>query len=133
MTDKVVASGDFIGQRTLAGVELYSHLNDAGQVAFVARFTDGGSAVVRADPVGAPELLADLLTAVTGVGTGTSLAAKVKIAQRDLAANDVLAACGTLGAFLNEVNAQAGKHLDPAQATSFTSTADEISALLGCR
>jgi hypothetical protein len=50
--------------------------------------------------------VADLQTQVVGVGPGTSLADKLTVVQGDLASNDTADACGTLGAFVHEVNAQ---------------------------
>jgi hypothetical protein len=88
-----------------------------------------GTAVL-VDPV--PGQLAALLTAVTGVGPGTSLADKVKQIQGYVAANDKANACGTLNAFINEVKAQKGKKLTNAQAADFTAQANAIRINLGC-
>jgi hypothetical protein len=79
-----------------------------------------------------PELLADLLLAVTGEGPGTSLADKVKLVQAYVAADSHDAACTTLGDFVNELNAQADKRLSAAEVASFTSQANNIKATLGC-
>ena len=49
-----------------------------------------------------------------------------------VAANDTAAACGLLGAFSNEVNAQTGKKMSTAQAASFIAQAQDIEAALGC-
>jgi hypothetical protein len=73
-----------------------------------------------------------LLTAVTGVAPGSSLAAKVKQIQGFVAANDKKDACAVLGAFLSQVKAQKGKQLTAAQAASFTAQAVSIEATLGC-
>jgi hypothetical protein len=75
--------------------------------------------------------LSALLASVTGKGPGTSLADKVKLIQ-GYAANDKADACGTLGAFLNQVKAQTGKTLTTAQAASFTTQANSARATLGC-
>ena len=64
---------------------------------------------------GAAEQLDDLLTAVTGVGPGSSLADKVQLIQSYVGAGDAVDACALLGAFGNEVNAQAGKKLSAAR------------------
>src|ERR671922_173675 len=45
-------------------------------------------------------------------GTERSLLAKLEGAQRKLAAGNVAAACGSLGAYINEVQAQTGKKLE---------------------
>jgi len=81
---------------------------------------------------GAAEQLADLLTAVTGVGPGTSFAHKVSQAQAYLTANDVADACSTLNAFIKEVKAQSGITLLPSQAATLIATAQRIETVLGC-
>jgi hypothetical protein len=81
---------------------------------------------------GAAEQLSDLANAVTGVGPGTSLADKVASVQSDLAANDTGDACGTLNAFINEVNAQTGKHIKADMAASLIDAAQRIEAVIPC-
>ena len=81
---------------------------------------------------GAAEQLSDLANAVTGVGPGTSLADKVASVQSDLAANDTGDACGTLNAFINEVNAQTGKHIKADMAASLIEAAHRIEAVIPC-
>jgi HYR domain len=81
---------------------------------------------------GAAEQLADMATAVSGVGPGASLADKVSQAQADLSANDVADACSTLNAFVNEVKAQTGRTIAPGQAPTLIATAQRIEAVLGC-
>jgi FIMAH domain-containing protein len=82
--------------------------------------------------VSTDELLSALLTAVTGVGPGKSLANKVKQIQAYLAANDTASACNLLNDFISEVNAQKGKKLTKALADSLIAQADAIKARLGC-
>jgi uncharacterized delta-60 repeat protein len=81
---------------------------------------------------GAAEQLSDLHTAVQGVGPGTSLADKAQEAQASLAAGTLADTCGTLGAFIREVQAQAGKKISDAQAVQLVATATRIQAVLGC-
>ena len=81
---------------------------------------------------GAPEQLADLLTAVIGVGPGTSLAGKVTLVDTDLAAGDVPDACSTLGAFRHEVAAQSGKKIPTDTAATLIAAAQQISTVLTC-
>jgi streptogramin lyase len=81
---------------------------------------------------GAAEQLADLLTAVTGVGPGTSLADKVSQARTYLTANDVPDACATLSGFIKEVTAQSGITIMTSQAATLIATAQRIEAVLGC-
>ena len=56
-------------------------------------------------------LIADLLTAVTAVGPGSSLADKMAIVQAYYAAGDTAAACAEINAFENQITAQSGKKL----------------------
>jgi hypothetical protein len=81
---------------------------------------------------GAAEQLSDLANAVTGVGPGTSLADKVAGVQSSLAANDTSDACGTLNAFINEVNAQTGKQIKADMAASLIAAAQQIEAVIPC-
>ncbi len=80
---------------------------------------------------GAAAQLAALHQAVQGVGPGASLASKIAQAQAYLAAGDSTDAISTLTAFINEVNAQAGKHIPASQAAQFIADAKRIQALLG--
>ena len=79
-----------------------------------------------------PGLFQQLLADVTGVGPGKSLANKVIRAQTHYAPPDIQASCGVLGAFTNEVRAQAGKKLTEAEAADFTSDANAIKEAIGC-
>jgi len=81
---------------------------------------------------GAAEQLADLLTAVTGVGPGTSLTNKVTRAQGSLAANDVLDTCSTLTALVHEISAQSGKKIPSGLAGTLIASANRIKTVLGC-
>ncbi len=76
--------------------------------------------------------LVSLLTQVTGVGPGTSLADKVKQIQANVAAGNKAGACGGLVNFIGLVNAQKGKKLTSTQAASFVAQAQYIETTLGC-
>jgi hypothetical protein len=52
--------------------------------------------------------------------------------QSDLAANDTSDACGTLNAFINEVNAQTGKKIPAATAVLLIAAAQQIEAVIPC-
>src|SRR5204862_2637387 len=55
-------------------------------------------------------------------------------AARDLVAKrNRTGACGPIGAFVSQVQAQSGKNLTPAQASGFVTQANEVGALLVCR
>lgn len=81
---------------------------------------------------GAPQL-ADLYQAVQGVGPGASLADKIAQAQSDLASGDISDTCGTLGAFIHEVEAQSGTHIAADTASQLAAEARDIQAVLVCR
>src|SRR5450756_686442 len=73
-----------------------------------------------------PVSLATLLTEVTGVGPGRSLARKVALAQTYYAAKYVQSTCAMLTAFENEVEAQAGKKIDRALDAKLIADANAI-------
>ena len=101
------------------------HATDASGNSASANFT------VRVS--GAAEQLADLHTAVTGVGSGRALADKVGDAQRQLAGNHPKNACHKLDDFIHHVNDQLkAKKITAPQAESFIARARNIKATLGC-
>lgn len=65
-------------------------------------------------------------------GTERSLLAKLNAAQGNVDAGQLKAACHSLGAFIHEVDAQAGKKLADDQADELVATATVIRQLLGC-
>lgn len=77
-------------------------------------------------------LLAELLTDVTGVGPGKSLANKVELAQTYLVAADVQATCAMLTAFIDEVQAQAGKKIAKALDAQLIAKAQSIEVAIAC-
>lgn len=79
---------------------------------------------------GAGEQLTDLLVAVTGVGPGRSLEAKVRAAVAGLP--DSSLACEPLGDFVDEVQAQSGKRIPAATAALLIADATRIHAVLAC-
>jgi len=82
--------------------------------------------------LGAPAQLANLARAVKGVGPGTSLADMVAQARSYLASGHVADACGTLGAFVNEVKAQSGITIPSVTARKLIADAQRIQAVLAC-
>lgn len=83
-------------------------------------------------PTSVPELIEDLLDAVTGAGSGGSLADKMAIVQAYVEAGDTQSACEMLNAFANQVSAQSGKKLSEEEAMQILSDAAEIRDRLGC-
>lgn len=77
--------------------------------------------------------LQQLLTDVTGIGPGKSLANKLALAQTYLDVPDVQAACAVLSDFLNEVRAQKGKRLSTESADKLTADAGAIMTDIGCQ
>lgn len=65
-------------------------------------------------------------------GTANSLLAKLDNAQRKVAARNVAAACGSLGAYINEVQAQTGKKLETEYADALVLEATAVRESLGC-
>ncbi len=81
---------------------------------------------------GALTQLQDLKGYVTGIGPGTSLADKVQTAINYDQAGDIADTCSELTALIKETNAQSGKDLPAAQATTIITDAERIRAVLGC-
>jgi hypothetical protein len=77
-------------------------------------------------------MLADLHANVGGVGPGKSLANTVALAQTYYAAGDVLATCPMLTAFVNEVEAQAGKKIGQVLDAKLSADAEAIETAIGC-
>jgi hypothetical protein len=75
---------------------------------------------------------AGLLADSQGVGTGTSLADKVTAAESFYNAGDTADACGTLDAYIHEVNAQTGKSITSADATQLIDEVNSVKAAIGC-
>lgn len=81
---------------------------------------------------GAEEQLGDLLGAVGGVGSGSSLADKVRDALAALTGDNVERACEKLAAFAHETNAQSGKKIAATRAEELVASAQRIQAVLSC-
>jgi hypothetical protein len=85
---------------------------------------------------GAGEQIGELIALVQGLGlpsgSANSLVVKMQAAANSLGRGNTEAACGTLGAFLNEVAAQSGKKLTAVQADALIADAMRIRAMLGC-
>jgi acyl-CoA reductase-like NAD-dependent aldehyde dehydrogenase len=85
---------------------------------------------------GAAEQASDLLAAVQSFnlqeGIANSLVAKLQNALDAISAGNEMAGCNQLGAFINEVQAQAGKKVTVEQANQLIAAANQIKAVLGC-
>ena len=82
--------------------------------------------------LGASQQVTNLLAGVQGVGSGKSLSQKVSTAQSLLTQGNNAGACSTLAAFSNEVQAQAGKSISTADASSLLADAQRIESVLSC-
>jgi len=105
----------------------------SGGVIDPAPFNNTATVVVTASDFGISDLIARLQVYSLPLGISTSLFAKLDNTSADLASGNVLGACGTLGAFGNQVNAQAGKMLTTDQAQALSSGAAAIETTLGCQ
>jgi hypothetical protein len=90
------------------------------------------SVLLNVGPPPVSPLLAALLTEVTGVGPGKSLANKVALAQTYYAAKDVQATCAVLTGFVNEVKAQAGKKIAHTLDAKLIADANAIETAIDC-
>lgn len=101
---------------------------------FVTRWTDSTDLIPANVSPGIPEeLLAELLENSTGVGPGSSLAAKARNAQAYYAAGDVSSTCGMLGDYQNQVSAVSGQRLEPDLATKLSADAQKAQLAIGCQ
>jgi hypothetical protein len=87
---------------------------------------------INPPPVSQQQQLASLLEESTGTGPGESLASKVVMALAYYLAKDVHASCAILAAFVNEVEAQAGKKIGRALDEKLIADAQAIEAAIGC-
>jgi alpha-D-ribose 1-methylphosphonate 5-triphosphate synthase subunit PhnG len=80
--------------------------------------------------------ITDLQKSVAGLdlqeGTETSVQAKLAAALDALNAHDVVDACGSLGALINQISAQTGKKISLADAQALIATAQRIRSAAGC-
>lgn len=109
-----------IGDTTVTCTATDSHGNSSAPQSFVLH--------VR----GAEQQLQDLSGDVAGVGSGSSLAGKVSAILQAIASGRATVACGTLRAFVNEVEAQSGKSISTTQAADLIAVAQRIEAVIGC-
>jgi uncharacterized protein YjiK len=133
----VAGASDAVGVASFVCVPPSGSTFPIGETTVVCTATDAagntteGSFTVQVN--GAAEQIADLLDQVAGVGPGKSLTAKLQLVEERIAAGDAAGACKKLGAFVNEVEAQAGKKkLTNAQAAALIAQANTLRAVLGC-
>ncbi|CAA9575274.1 MAG: hypothetical protein AVDCRST_MAG49-4093 [uncultured Thermomicrobiales bacterium] len=91
--------------------------------------------VVRGADAQLDDLVADVQVLNARNGIVNSLDAKLSAAREamdDASAGDLESACGKLGAFINEVGAQADNQIGAADAQALLTDASRIVAVLGC-
>ena len=93
---------------------------------------NGARASFQVHVRGASEQVDDLIGRVTGVGPGSSLAAKLTSVRGALASEHSSEACEQLAAFVNQAEAQSGKHLTGGLATQLIADATRIRSVLSC-
>ena len=125
-SDPAVATVDSSGLATAIGLGSTTVSATSGGVGGSTSLT-----VVLAPP-SVNSLLTALLAAVTGVGTGGSLADQVTDAQAALAVPDIASACSALDIFKAHVTAQSGKKFTAAVGAQFTADANAIQAAIPC-
>lgn len=129
--------GDIRALPYLSGPVYRVELGRIGGSAQFDRVVFGGTEQfdnIRFNLVTTPEsALAELRNQVTGIGPGNSLAMKVTQAQAYYGVSDIQATCAMLTAFVNEVEAQAGKKISRVAATKLAVDAQEIVTAIGCK
>jgi hypothetical protein len=134
------AQNQDLGQGLMTATIPFTYRSGITRMGFVnliqgtARVSPGEFAALRilGRVASVADLLAGLLGDVADVGPGTSLASKVRAAQGAYTAGRESAACEILGAFINEVEAQAGKHIPIDSANALIAAAGAIKDAMAC-
>jgi len=102
----------------------------------IGSISGGWSLDITVEAPDAEQMIADLreLVASLGIhhGITNALDAKLRAALAALEADDTDSACASMQSFLNLVEAQTGKKLNPGQAQHLTDAANHISEQIGC-
>ena len=80
----------------------------------------------------AVDLFQTLLSAVVGIGPGNGLISEIQQALVLFLAGNTSGSCSSVNAFLSEVNAQAGKQIDPQTAQQLLQEAGALEGVIGC-
>jgi len=114
------APGTFaIGRTTVTCTATDKHGNNSAPGSFEV-YVKGATAQID-DQIG--------LVGSTG---GGSFASQLESAMADLASGRGTVACGSLGGYVNHVQAQSGKQFSVSQATALIANANRIRAVIGC-
>jgi probable HAF family extracellular repeat protein len=111
-------------------------INDSGQIVGYG-LINGQTHAFLLTPRSSSQLIDDLIALVRSFnlpkGIENSLIVKLQNALNSLAKGDMAATCNRLDAFINDVNAQAGKALTIDQANQLITGVDQIKTALGCQ
>jgi hypothetical protein len=136
----IPGEGTYTADQTVGTITFTPASGFTGQLQFqpysiqdaAGNWIDGG-VQVTVTVEGAAQQLKDLQTAVQGTtGPGTSLSDKVSVTEAYLAAGDTAEACGTLGAMINEIQAQSGGSIPAGEASSLVAEVRQIELAIGC-
>jgi probable HAF family extracellular repeat protein len=112
-------------------------INDAEQIVGWGLINGQGPHAFLLTPRSPSDLISDLISLIQSFnlpqGIENSLIVKLQNAQDALAMGNTVSACNRLEAFINEVNAQAGKALTIDQADQLMTGANQVKAALGCQ
>jgi len=120
-----------------SGWELYEArgINDAGQIVGVG-VNQGAAHAFLLSPANPAQLIGDLISMVGSFelpkGIENSFVVKLEKALGSLEAGDTAGACDRLKAFINHVQAQAGKAMTTQQAADLVAAAEQVRSMLGC-
>jgi hypothetical protein len=117
---------------TYGALFVASSVTTTGTVNWAIENSSSNASGTVQGPVAPGPDFSDLLTNSQGVGPGTSLADKVTAAQSEFQSGEVANACGTLGAYINQVKAQTGKKINPTTAQSLITEAQQVQAAIPC-
>jgi uncharacterized repeat protein (TIGR01451 family) len=141
-TVQCVANQPLSSGQSVQMVQITVHTLQAGQITDTAGVSGGiidpapfnntATVTVTARLLDISDLIVRVQTFELPRGISTSLIGKLDTASADLVSGDLPGACGNLGAFSNEVDAQSGKALTTDQALALTSGAATVETTIGC-
>jgi len=134
-TNSILSAGgpelSSIGRADLDGQHANKQfINLPPNINLLALAVDAG--LTTTPPPSIEHLIAEVTDEGLPHGTANSLLAKLDNAQRKVAAGKLAAACGSLGAYINEVQAQSGKKLETEYADALVLEATAVREGIGC-
>jgi probable HAF family extracellular repeat protein len=118
---------------TIGGVaSTASDINNYGQIVGDGPTASGDYRAIMWEEVGPAAMLSALLDTVSSIDQpGTSLVDKMEAAQAGFSAGDEAGTCEMLRAFIHQVEAQSGKHIDSTVAEQLIADATAIIEVIG--